>query len=152
MNKIIAAAAVAAGISAGPAHAVCTQADIGGTWEFYGDVYSATKQFSSYALRCTLHIDKTSGHVATESACESTAVNGQSVHRGNVTFGNILITDPDNCTFSVRFGSNAGIVSVGIQSLFATMAPSKEIVAGMLGDNLNTNNRGGSIFTMVKIH
>lgn len=151
MKAILAATAIAAGFSAPQAHALCTQADIGGTWEFYGDVYSATSQFSTYALRCTLHIDKASGQVATGSACESTAVNGQSVHDGTVTFGNILIAAPDNCTFDLRFSSNAGVVGIGVQSLHATMSPSKEIVVGMLGARLHTSTRGGSIFTMVKI-
>ena len=148
MNKIMAATAVAVGLWSGQAQAVCSLADIGGTWGFYADVYTGG-QFSALALSCTLHIDKTTGQVATDSACQSTAVNGSSGH-GNVTFGEFSLAEADNCTFSFRFGTNSGR-NLSVEVRQATLSENKQVMAGTIASPPRSLTGAGSIITMIKI-
>jgi hypothetical protein len=148
MNRIIAATAIAVGLSSGPAHAVCTLADIGGTWGFYGDLYTGN-QGSALALSCTLHIDKTSGEVATDSACESTGVSNPGGY-GTVTFGTFILEEPDNCTFSFRFGTDAGR-NVSVEVRRSTLSENKQVLAGMISRPLRGLTGAGAIVTMIKI-
>ena len=148
MNRIIAATAIAVGLSSGPAHAVCTLADIGGTWGFYADIYTGV-QASPLALSCTLHIDKTSGQVATDSECES-AGGGNSQSHGNVTFGEFSLTEPANCTFFFRFGTNT-LRNSSIEVRRSTLSENKQVLAGMIASPPRSLTGAGSIVTMIKI-
>jgi hypothetical protein len=151
MSKIIVATAVAIGLSVGQAQAMCTQADIGGTWGFYGDLYTAN-QVSALALSCTLHIDKTSGVVATDSPCESTAVTNPGGY-GTVTSGTFTLQEPDNCTFNFRFSTNAtnGGLGLSVEVRRSTLSENKQVLAGMLSRLPFARGGSGSIVTMIKI-
>jgi len=144
MKGILAATAIAVGLSGGHANAACTQEDIGGTWEFYGDISSPFLPFDQ-ALRCTVHIEKTTGTMAASSPCASSGIGGGTLTPGTVASGTATLGDAENCTFNIAFHAVIGrIIPVSVQH--ATMSLSKDVVAGLVRADM-----GGSTFTMVKI-
>ncbi len=144
MKGILATTAIAVGLSAGQANAACVHQDIGGTWEFYGDISVPFLPFEQ-ALRCTVHIDPLTGAIGHGSPCASSGIGGGAVTHGTVDLGNAVLVDPENCTFHINFHALAGRILI-VNAPHATMSLSKELVAGLVGVDM-----GGSTFSMVKI-
>ena len=144
MKAVLAATTIAVGLLAGQANAFCTHHDIGGTWEFYGDISSPSLSFEQ-ALRCTVHINQLTGDIAQGSPCASSSIGGGAVTHGTVLSGNAALVSLENCTFHISVHVNAGRI-LEVNAPHATMSLSKEMVAGLVGVDM-----GGSTFTMVKI-
>src|ERR1700733_11465541 len=146
MKTILAATAIAVGLSAGQANATCTQLDAGGTWEFYADI-STPLLPSDQALRCTMHVEKLSGTIAPKSPCASTAFfSGGVASSSEFGGGTILLKDADNCTFGISFQVDPTGRNLSVSVAHATMSLNKDVVAGLVSAAM-----GGSTFTMVKI-
>jgi hypothetical protein len=145
MKTILAAAAIAVGLSAGQTNATCTQHDIGGTWEFYGDASGPLFSFDQ-ALRCILHVNKLTGAIEQSSSCAAAGIGGGVSAPGTINSGTATLTGTENCTFNLSFHTNINGRILPVSAAHATMSLNKDLVAGLVSVEM-----GGTTFTMVKI-